>query len=95
MNTDRIEDSVQGPNDLAFMRDTDLATQRIYYAMLKKISPDQRLANGLRLSRMTRNAHLALIRERRPELTPDEVRREYLRAILKPEEFRAFYPEKK
>ena len=77
---------------LAFMRDTDLETQRKYYAMFKTLTPDQRMAAGLRLSRQAREAHLAIIRERNPGFSKDEVRREYLRAILTPEEFQVFYP---
>ena len=78
---------------MSFMLDTDMETQKKYYANLKRMTPEKRLAQGLRLSKMVREMCLESIRRKYPEYGSDEIRREYLKRILSPEEFKVFYKE--
>lgn len=76
-----------------FMRDTDLETQRKYYAMLKEMPAEKRMARAQQLSRNARESSIAAIRRAHPGYTESEVRRDYLRIILSATEFQVFYPE--
>jgi len=76
---------------MSFMLDTDMDTQKKYYALLAKMSPEKRLEQGLRLSRMVREACIAAIQRQYPEYTWDDVRKEYLKRIMTKEEFETLY----
>ena len=80
------------PFDVAFMKDTPIEVQRQYYKMLRDAGPEKRLETCLRLSKLVREMALNGIRQAHPDLPWPEVRREYMRQILRPEEFMKFFP---
>jgi len=80
------------PLNVAFMRDTPLEMQRIYLKMLRDAGPQKRVALCLHYSALVRQMAIAAIRRAHPEYAETDIRREYLREILSPEEFRRFYP---
>jgi hypothetical protein len=76
---------------MSFMHDTDLETQKKYYALLKAMSPEKRFEQGMRLTIMAREACQDSIRQQYPDYTWEEVRKEYLRRIMTPEEFKTMF----
>jgi hypothetical protein len=47
--------------------------RRIYIEILRRMTPERRLAKAVELSEMTREALRAGLAERHPEATPDEL----------------------
>jgi hypothetical protein len=78
---------------MKFMHDTDIETQRKYYAMLFAMPRDKRIDIGIRLSKLGREARMAAVVKEFPHYDEDQRRREYLRRLLTPEQFRVFYKE--
>lgn len=86
---------VMEPFDVAFMKDTPIEVRWKYYSMLRAIGPDKRFSQGMRLAQMTRETWLANIQKQNPDFSKEDVRREYLRRILTPEQFEIHYPKEK
>jgi len=77
---------------MAMMRDTSWEALEVRLRALKKLSPEQRLRQGLRLTGLVRKLLAAGVRTRHPEHSQEEVSLAVIRPVLGEELFCAAYP---
>lgn len=75
---------------MSFMQDTSPEAERVYYDLLARMTPEQRLLRASRFSGRMRSILLESIQAQHPEYSDREVRMEYFRRIMTESEFTSF-----
>lgn len=76
---------------MTFMHDTTPEAERAYYDVIRRMSPEQRLAQANRLSVQMRSLVLESIQEQHPEFSKREVQMAYWRRIMTDREYNSLF----
>ena len=76
----------------AIPADTNLDDARVYFATLKRLGEERRLAMGASLSKSLRGRIEAGVRGQHPEYGEDQVRRAVMRILIGGELYRRCFP---
>lgn len=73
--------------------ETSPEAQRLYYSVLRMMTAEMKCEISMKLGEHASQSQLAGLRQKYPNYSEDEIKREYLRNILTPEQFSLFYPD--
>ncbi len=76
---------------MSFMQDTSVEAEQVYYDVIARMTPEQRLAQANRLSVRMRSLVIESIQEQHPEFTKRETQIAYCRRIMTDTEFAAIF----
>ncbi len=76
---------------MSFMHDTSPEAERVYYDIIARMTPGQRLAQANRLSVRMRSLVLESIQEQHPEFSKRETQMAYCQRIMTDGEFKTLF----